>query len=76
VTPQKPVPLRHKREIVVVQGFETIEEKRRTYKELLQQVNKAGVASEAVAICKLATGDMMLTMEDKQACTSWLANDN
>ena len=35
VTPQKLVPRRHKREIVVIQGFETIEEKRRTYKELL-----------------------------------------
>jgi hypothetical protein len=68
--------LRYKREIVVVQGFETIKEKRRTYKELLQQVNEAGVAGEAVAIRKLATGDMMLTIEDKQACTSWLANDN
>jgi hypothetical protein len=62
--------LRYKREIVVVQGFETIEEKRRTYKELLQQVNKARVVGEAVAIRKLATGDMMLTIKDKQACTS------
>ena len=36
VTPQKQIPLRHKREIVVVRGFESLEEKRRTYKELLK----------------------------------------
>jgi hypothetical protein len=39
-------------------------------------VNEAGAAGEAVAIRKLAIGDMMLTIEDKQARTSWLANDN
>jgi hypothetical protein len=39
-------------------------------------VNKARVAGEAVAIRKLATGNIMLTIEDEQACTSWLANDN
>jgi hypothetical protein len=39
-------------------------------------VNKARVVSEAVAIRKLAIGDMMLTIEDEQACTSWLVNDN
>jgi len=36
-------------------------------------MNKAGVAGEAVAICKLGSGDMMITMEDEQARTSWLA---
>ena len=74
VTPQKPVPLRHKRKIVVVQGTETAEQKRRTYKELLEQMNKAGIAGEAVAIRKLGTNDMMITMEDEQARTSWLTN--
>jgi len=70
VTLQKPVPLCHKREIVVVQGTETAEQKRRIYKELLKQINKARVASEAVAIRKLRSGDMIITMEDEQACTS------
>ena len=70
VTLQKLIPLRHKWEIVVVRGFETLEEKRRTYKELLKQVNQAGVAGKAVAIRKLATGNMMLIIEDEQACTS------
>jgi hypothetical protein len=74
VTSQKPVPLRHKREIVVVRGTETEEQKRRTYKELLEQLNKAGVAGEAVAIRKLGSGDMMLTMDDERARTSWLTN--
>jgi hypothetical protein len=70
VTLQKQIPLRHKQEIVVIQGFELLEEKRRTYKKLLKQVNQTGVASKAVAIRKLALGNIMLTIEDKQACTS------
>ena len=74
MTLQKPVPLRHKREIVIIQGDETAEQKRRTYKELLEQMNKAGVAGEAVAVRKLQTRDMMMTMEDEQACTSWLSD--
>ena len=37
-------------------------------------MNKVGVASEAVAIHKLGSGDMMLTMDDEQARTSWLIN--
>jgi len=36
-------------------------------------MNKAGVAGEAVAICKLGSSDMMITIEDEQARTSWLA---
>jgi len=70
MTSQKPVLTRYKRKIVVVQGTETTKQKQRTYKELLKQVNRAGVTSSTVAIHKLATGDMMLTMEDKLACTS------
>ena len=35
-------------------------------------MNKAGVAGESVAIRKLQTRDMMITMEDEQARTSWL----
>ena len=50
VTLQKPVPVRHKREVVVVRGNETADQKRRTYKELLEQLNKAGLAGVAVAI--------------------------
>ena len=37
-------------------------------------MNKAGIAGEAVAIRKLGTNDMMITMEDEQARTSWLTN--
>jgi hypothetical protein len=50
------------------------EQKKRTYKELLEQLNKARVAGEAVAIRKLSSGNMMLTIEDEQACTNWLAD--
>jgi len=70
VTPQKPVLTRHKHEIIVVQGTETTKQKQRTYKELLEQVNSARVISSVVAIHKLATKDIMLTLEDELACTS------
>jgi plasmid stabilization system protein ParE len=72
VIPQKPVPIRHKQEIIVVRGTEMPEEKARSYKELLEQLNSLENAGEAVAIRRLPTGDMTLTIEDKQACTNWL----
>jgi hypothetical protein len=74
VAPQKPVPARHKREIILVRGTETTAQKNRTYKELLEQINKSGIAGVAVAIRKLPSRDMVLTMEDEQARTSWLAD--
>jgi len=46
------------------------EQKRRTFKELLEQINKAGVASKAVAICKLRSSNIIITIKDEQACTS------
>jgi len=33
-------------------------------------MNKAGVAGKAVAICKLGSGNMIITIEDEQARTS------
>ena len=36
VTPQKQVPSRHKREIIIVRGDETTNQKNRSYKELLE----------------------------------------
>jgi hypothetical protein len=38
-------------------------------------VNKAGVASKAVAIRKLAIGNIMLTIKDKLASKRQLAQD-
>ena len=73
VTPQKPVPARHKREIIAVRGNESTNQKNRTYKELLEQLNRSGAAGTAVAVRKLPTGDMIITMEDESARTSWLA---
>ena len=70
MTLQKQIPLRYKQEIVVIQGFELLKEKRRTYKELLKQVNQARVTSKVIAICKLALSNIMLTIKDKQAYTS------
>ena len=37
-------------------------------------MNKAGATSKAVAICKLGSGDIIITIEDERARTSWLAN--
>jgi len=51
-----------------------VEQKRRTFKELLEQINKAGAASKAVAICKLGSSNIIITIKDERACTSWLAN--
>ena len=73
MTPQKPVPARHKREIIAVRGNESTNQKNRTYKELLEQLNRSGAAGTAVAVRKLPTRDMIITMEDESACTSWLA---
>ena len=70
VTPQKPVPARHKREIIVVRGTESPEEKARSYKELLEQLNSLGNTGEAVAIHRLPTSNINLTIEDKLACTN------
>jgi len=37
-------------------------------------MNKAGAASKAVAICKLGSSNIIITIKDERACTSWLAN--
>jgi hypothetical protein len=72
---QKPVPARHKREIVVVRGKESNKQKNRTYKEIIEQ-NEKGVAGEAVAVRRLPSGDMVLAMDSEQARTSWLADQS
>ena len=66
----KPVPTRHKREIVVVRGNESNTQKNRSYKEIIEQLNKTGVAGEAVAVRRFPSGDMVLAMDNKQARTS------
>jgi hypothetical protein len=71
---KKQVPLRHKREIIIVRGDETTAQKNRSYKELVEQLSSWGIAGAAVAIRKLPSGDMIMTMEDEQARTSWLAD--
>jgi hypothetical protein len=39
-------------------------------------VNKKDIASKAVAVRKLPSREMVLAMDSKQACTSWLANQS
>lgn len=50
--------------------METAEQRRRTYKELFKQLNEAATVSEVVAIRKLRSGDIMITIKDEQACTT------
>jgi hypothetical protein len=70
----KPVLICHKHKIIVVQGKETNTQKIRTYKEIIEQVNTKDIAGEAIAVCKLPSSNIVLAMDSKQACTSWLAN--
>ena len=60
----------YKHKIVIIQSTKTAKQKRRTYKELLEQVNKVKAISKVVAICKLTLKDIVLIIDNKQACTS------
>jgi hypothetical protein len=72
--------MRHKRKIIVTQGKESIPQKMQSYKELVEQLNaswdetKRGEAGDVVAIRRLPSEDMVVTMADEKARTSWLAN--
>jgi hypothetical protein len=53
------------------------------YKELIEQLNALGIGigsrartrtREAVAIRQLPSGDIVVTMVDEKACTSWLVD--
>ena len=79
----KHIPMRHKRKIIVVQGTESIQQKNQLYKELIEQLNASGAragtragagARDTVAIRQLPRGDIVLTMADEKACTSWLVD--
>ena len=71
---------RHKCKIIVVQGKELELQKKRLYKELIEQLNKSwdrtrwGEAGDIVAICQLPSNDIVITMADKKARISWLAD--
>ena len=72
--PTKPVLVRHKCEIIVIQGEETIVQKACSYKELIEQLNDTRVAGRAAAVCQLPSRDLIITIEDEQACSSWLTD--
>ena len=67
---------RYKRKIVVVCGSELDTQKVRSYKEIIEQLNKIGVAGEAAAVRWLLSGNIVLTIDNKQARTSWLTNQS
>jgi hypothetical protein len=72
--PWKPVPARHKREIIVSKGEETLEQARRTGKELIEQLNRVGMEGQVVAARNLPSGDIVLTTDDEQTRTKWLVD--
>ena len=72
--PMKPVPGRHRREVIAVRGTETMAQKNRSYKELIEQLNTAAAAGKAVAIRQLPSKDLVITMESEQARNEWIKN--
>jgi hypothetical protein len=70
----KAVPTRHKREITVTSGNQSLTQARRTNKELIEQLNAWEIEGEAVAIRRLQSGDYVITTDDEQARGAWLAN--
>jgi hypothetical protein len=70
------VPARHKREIIITQGVETVEQAQRTGKELVEQLNSvgAGIGGQIVAAQGLPSGDIVLTTDEEQTRTKWIAD--
>ncbi len=64
---QKPVPSRHNREIIIERGSETLMQRERSHKELIEQANKASTSRDAVVVRRLPSGNIVITMEDEQA---------
>jgi hypothetical protein len=68
---EKPVPGRHKREIIVT-GTEYADV--RTHRELTEQLNNTGKRGQVVAVRGLPSGDLILTTDDEQTHIEWLRN--
>jgi hypothetical protein len=68
------VPVRHRREIVVIKGGETPEQARRTGKDIIDQLNSTSMEGQMVAARHLPSGDIVLTTDDEQTRTRWLAD--
>jgi len=73
---EKHIPLRHTREIILVRGQETEQQKARTYKELLDGVNRHIGTGKAIAIRTLGSGDMTMALEDTETRTKVLEDQN
>ena len=74
VTFTKSVLVQYKQEIIAVRGTETAVQKNRIYKKLIKQLNIIEIARKAAAIYQLLSKDLVITIEDKQACNSWLVD--
>ena len=71
VEPVKPVPARHKREIIVTRGEESTAQAQRTGKELVEQLKivGAGIGGEIVAARTLPSRDIVFITDKEQTCT-------
>jgi hypothetical protein len=71
-TAVKPVPARHKREIIVTRdkACTTIDD--RTNREYIEQLNKAGLKGQILAVRSLPSGDLILTTDEEATRTEWL----
>jgi hypothetical protein len=74
-TGAKPVPSRHKREIIVARGKETAAELARSNKEIIKQLNTSAGTGEAVALRRLPSGDLLLTLDSENARNAWLRDN-
>jgi hypothetical protein len=66
----KPVPARHKREIIVTRdrAYTIVDD--RMNREYIEQLNKAGLKGQIVAVRSLPSGDLILTTDEEATRTS------
>jgi hypothetical protein len=72
----KPVPSQHKREITVTRGEETSAELAQSNKEIIEQLNAVASSGEAVALRRLPSGDILLTLDNEETRNNWLQETN
>jgi hypothetical protein len=59
----KPVPTRQSRELIIVPGNETMAQRQRVGKELVQEMNSALGKKDVVAARRLSSGDVLTTFQ-------------
>jgi hypothetical protein len=69
-TPTKPVPVQYKYKIIAIQDKETAVQKTCSYKKLVEQLNNTGIAGKVATVYQLPSRNLIITIKDKQACSS------